>query len=63
MDLFRGYVPTNKKKCTRPFKGVPSTPTNCFIDNEDVNDKSVPDKLDRQFYINMAKERVQDYGI
>ena len=24
MDLFRGYVPTNKKKCTMPFKGVPS---------------------------------------
>ena len=41
----------------------PSTPLNCFIDNEDVNGKSVPDKLDRQFYINMAKERVQGYGI
>ena len=41
----------------------PSTPTNCFIDNEDVNGKSVPDKLDRDFYINMAKERVQGYGI
>ena len=39
----------------------PSTPVNCFIDNEDVNGKSVPDKLDRQFYINMAKERVQGY--
>ena len=41
----------------------PSTPTNCFIDNEDVNGKIVPDKLDRKFYINMAKERVQGYGI
>lgn len=41
----------------------PSTPVNCFIDNEDVNGKSVQDKLDRQFYINMAKERVQGYGI
>ena len=40
----------------------PSTPTNCFIDNEDVNGKSIPDKLDRQFYINMAKERVKGYG-
>lgn len=47
---------------TKPDK-FPSTPTNCFIDNEDVNGKSVPDKLDRQFYINMAKERVQGYGI
>ena len=41
----------------------PSTPANCFIDNEDVNGKSVPDKLDRQFYINMAKERAKGYGI
>ena len=47
---------------TKPDK-FPSTPVNCFIDNEDVNGKSVPDKLDRQFYINMAKERVQGYGI
>ena len=41
----------------------PSTPTNCFIVNDDVNGKSVPNKLDRQFYINMAKERVQGYGL
>ena len=46
---------------SKPDK-FPSTPTNCFIVNEDVNDMSVPDKLDREFYINMAKERVKDYG-
>lgn len=40
----------------------PSTPVNCFIVNEDVNAMPVPDKLDRQFYINMAKERVKDFG-
>lgn len=27
------------------------------------NGKSVPDKLDRKFYINIAKEMVQGYGI
>ena len=46
---------------TKPDK-FPSTPENCFIFNEDVNAKSVPDKLDRQFYINMAKERVNGFG-
>ena len=25
MELFRAYVPTNKKKCTMSFKGVPSS--------------------------------------
>ena len=47
---------------TKPDK-FPSTPVNCFIVNDDVNGKSVPNKLDRQFYINMANERVQGYGI
>ena len=47
---------------TKPDK-FPSTPLSCFIVNENVNGMSVPDKLDREFYINMAKERVQDYGI
>lgn len=47
---------------TKPDK-FPSTPVNCFIVNDDVNGVSVPDKLDRQFYINMAKERAQGYGI
>ena len=47
---------------TKPDK-FPSTPVNCFIVNDDVNGKSVPSKLDREFYINMAKERVRGYGI
>lgn len=47
---------------TNPDK-FPSTPLNCFIDNEDVNGKCVPAKLDREFYINMAKERAQGYGV
>lgn len=40
----------------------PSTPTNCFIVNEDINGMNVPDKLDRQFYIDMVKERVRKFG-
>ena len=47
---------------TKPDK-FPSTPVNCFIDNDDVNGKCVSDYLDREFYINMAKERVKDYGV
>ena len=47
---------------TKPDK-FPSTPLSCFIVNENVNGMSVPDKLDKEFYINMAKERVKDFGI
>lgn len=39
----------------------PSTPINCFIVNEDVNNMGVPDNLDKQFYIDMAKERVKKF--
>ena len=46
---------------TKPDK-FPSTPLNCFIVNDDVNGARVPDKLDRQFYINMTKERIKKFG-
>lgn len=38
-----------------------NTPDNCFIDNEDVTNKVTPDKLDRQFYIDLAQKRVNQY--
>lgn len=41
----------------------PSTPENLFIVNESVNGKNVPDELDKQFYINMAKERLEKFGV
>ena len=50
----------NKKN--KPDK-FPNSPANCFIDNGNVNGKPVPDKLDREFYISMAKERASGFGI
>lgn len=40
-----------------------NTPEHCFVDNTNVNGKSVPRKLDKQWYINLAKERLEQYGI
>lgn len=40
----------------------PSTPLQCFIENDDVTGVEVPDKLDRTFYIDMAKERLRGFG-
>lgn len=39
-----------------------NTPINCFIDNSDVNGKTVPIKLDKQWYIDLAIKRIEDYG-
>lgn len=40
-----------------------NTPENCFIDNGDINGKKVPPKLDKLWYINLAKERLNQYGV
>lgn len=40
-----------------------NTPENCFIENGDINGKKVPPKLDKQWYINLAKERLNQYGV
>ena len=38
MELFRGYVPTNKKKCTMPFKGVPSSQLMSYDEVKDLDE-------------------------
>lgn len=41
-----------------------NTPEHCFIDNTNVIEKNVPAKLDRQWYINLAKQRLREkFGI
>jgi hypothetical protein len=39
------------------------TSNRCFIDNDDVSGKEVPMKLDRQWYIDLAKRRLSQYGV
>ena len=40
-----------------------NTPSHCFIQNEDINDVSIPDKLDRDWYIQLANERLNQFGV
>lgn len=40
-----------------------NTPEHCFIENGDINGKGVPSNLDRQWYVNLAKERLAQYGV
>ena len=42
---------------------IPNSPTHCFIFNDDVKGVSVPDKLDRQWYIDFANKRLADFGV
>lgn len=40
-----------------------NTPDYCFIDNGSVNGAKVPAHLDRQWYIDLTKERLRQYGV
>ena len=40
-----------------------NTPEHCFIDNDDINGKEVPHKLDKKWYIELARERLRQYGV
>ena len=42
---------------------VANSPERCFLWNDDINGVKVPDYLDKQFYISMAKERLNAFGI
>lgn len=49
-------------KTGKPAK-IPNSPENCFIYNNTVNGVKVPNKLDKQFYIDMAIKRLKDFGV
>lgn len=40
-----------------------NTPEHCFIDNGNVNKKQVPNYLDYNWYINLALDRLRQYGV
>jgi hypothetical protein len=40
-----------------------NTPDHCFIFNDDLNGVPIPAKLDKQYYINLAKKRLEDFGV
>lgn len=53
--------PVYKVKTADRFEKISYTPEQCFIYNESVIDVKVPDKLDKQYYIDMAEKRLQDF--
>ena len=40
-----------------------NTPDHCFIENGDIRNMLIPSKLDRQYYIDLAKKRLEDFGV
>lgn len=40
-----------------------NTPDHCFIQNGDINGQKVPKLLDKQYYIDVAQKRLEQFGI
>ena len=40
-----------------------NTPEHCFINNTNIHDMSIPNNLDKDWYINLAKMRLEQYGV
>lgn len=54
------YKVKNHEKNPEKFA---NTPEKCFFINEDVNGVKVPQKLDKQWYIDLAIKRLADFGV
>ena len=51
---------TRKQKQLRKLEG---TPEHAFLFNDEVNGVKCPSKLDEQWYIDLANQRLKDFGV
>lgn len=50
-----------KVKTEGKVEKIANTPDRCFIVNEDITNYPIPEELDRQYYIDEANKRLQDF--
>lgn len=60
-DSFIGKV--KEKNGVDVVEKFANTPLYCFIENGDITGTSVPDGLDKGWYIELANKRLQDFGV
>lgn len=60
-DSFIGKVKVKSGK--EVVEKFGNTPNNCFIENGDINGARVPEKLDKQYYIDLANARLKQFGV
>lgn len=52
-----------KSKRTGNYEKIKDSPENCFIDNSNINNKKIPLKLDKKWYIDLAYHRLNLFGV
>ena len=50
-----------KMKSDGSLEKISYTPDRAFVDNDNIIDKEIPEKLDKSWYIKMAKERLESF--
>lgn len=58
-DTYIGKV----KEIGATIEKFANTPENCLIINEDINEMHLPIMLDKQWYVDLAKERLSQFGV
>ena len=58
-DLNDGMIFKHKTEDSKGEKFA-NTPEHCFIDNSDINDKQIPSKLDKQYYVDLTYKRLKE---
>ena len=61
-DRYDTYIGKCKNR-NATIEKFADTPEHCFVNNTDVTECNVPNKLDRQWYIDLAKRRLSQYGV
>lgn len=62
LDENDSYI--GKQKSTgKTVEKFANTPEHCFIVNTDVKETDVPNRLNKQWYINLTKERLKQFGV
>ena len=52
-----------QKDVNRTIEQFANTPEHCYIDNEDVKNKKVDSRLNKDWYIDMTKKRLKQFGV
>src|SRR5574343_361701 len=50
-----------KVKTEGKVEKIANTPDKCFIVNDDIREYPIPEELDREYYIEEAEKRLQDF--
>lgn len=55
-------IKTDKQGDSENYSKFSNTSLHSFVENGDITDMKVPPKLDKKFYIDLAKRRLEQYG-